>query len=104
LIAWIARGNSLFLGTNGEKQSPKFRRFFGDKNDTAYCCHAEMQAIERARATERDVLWVARFKKDGSLAVSKPCKYCMHHIKRAGIRRICYVDKSGNWIKENIKY
>ena len=63
-----------------------------------------MMAIDKAKATEKDVLWVARFKKDGSFAVSKPCNFCMKHIKRAGIRKVWYVDCDGSWVKENIKY
>jgi len=49
-----------------------------------------MQAIEKARANSRDVLWVARFRKDG--------------IRRAGIKRIHYVDADGNWVKEILNY
>jgi deoxycytidylate deaminase len=63
-----------------------------------------MQAIEKAKANSRDVLWVARFRKDGSLCISRPCRYCMTHIRRAGIKRIHYVDSDGNWVKEILNY
>lgn len=104
LAAWIHRGKSVVFGVNGEKCSPKYKREFRDKGRPAYCCHAEMIAIDKAKATERDVLWVARFKSDGSFAVSKPCSFCMKHIKRAGIRKVWYVDCDGSWVKESIKY
>jgi deoxycytidylate deaminase len=104
LAAWIFRGKSVIYGVNGEKSSPKYKRCFRDKGRPAYCCHAEMMAIDKAKANEKDVLYVARFKKDGSFAVSKPCAHCMKHIRRAGIRKIWYVDYNGNWVKEKIDY
>lgn len=87
---------------NGEKASPKFRRTFYDKNENAYCCHAEMRVIEKAKATSKDVLYVARFKNDKTLTMAKPCKWCIEHIKRAGIKKVYYSNWNGTWEKLNV--
>lgn len=104
MVAWFRKGKSIVYGVNGEKSSPKYKRYFRDKGSPAYCCHAEMLAIDKANATNRDVLYVARFRKDGTFAISKPCSWCMMHIKRAGIRKIWYINQEGEWVKEKIRY
>lgn len=88
---------------NGEKNSPKFKRTFKN-GDPAYCCHAEMQVIDRARATKNDVLYVTRFRKNGSLTMSFPCGECMKHIKRVGIKTLFFTTWEGDWIKHKVDY
>ena len=104
LIAWIYRGKSIIYGINSEKSSPKFIRMFYDKGVPAYCSHAEMAAIAKARATKKDVLYIARFRKDGTLCMSRPCQHCFKHIRRAGIKKIVYTDWDGTWVKETVCY
>lgn len=103
LVAWICRGKSIIHGVNGEKSSIKFKRTFSDKSE-AYCCHAEMQVIDKAQATKDDVLYVTRFRKDSKLTMSRPCSECMKHIKRVGIKVIWWTTWEGQWVKEKIEY
>lgn len=104
LIAWVVRGKSFIYGVNCEKSSKKFKRFFRDKRVSVYCSHAEMSAIEKSRATKKDILYIARFRKDGTLCMSRPCVHCFKHIRRAGIKKIIYSDWNGNFVKENVRY
>lgn len=105
LVSWICRGNSIIYGTNGEKSSPKFKRTFYDKNsEAAYCCHAEMQVIDKAQATKNDVLYVTRFRKNGQQTMSFPCSACMKHIERVGIRCLFFTTWDGTWVKYKVKY
>ncbi len=103
LVSWICRGKSIIYGINGEKNSPKFRRIFKD-GEAAYCCHAEMQVIDKARATKNDVLYVTRFKRNGDLTMSFPCSACMKHIRRVGIKTLFFTNWSGLWEKHKVSY
>jgi len=42
-------------------------------------------------------LYVMRFLKDGSGAISKPCRFCEAFIKASGLRRVYYLDRDGSW-------
>lgn len=66
------------------------------QNSQLFTVHAEASAITKAgiRAKYADIL-VLRFKKDGSLGISKPCPICQRKIKHAGIVRIRYVNNDG---------
>lgn len=61
-----------------------------------FTIHAEDAALEKAgnRARGADIL-VVRFKKDGTSGISKPCKQCELHIRKAGIARVRYIDNNG---------
>ncbi len=56
--------------------------------------HAEADAMLRAKG-EGDTLYVVRIKKDGSLAMSKPCFRCLQMAKDRGIQTIIYTDADG---------
>ncbi len=56
--------------------------------------HAEASAILKAKG-EGDTLYVVRIKKDGSLAMSKPCFRCLKMAKDNGIKTIIYTDADG---------
>lgn len=54
--------------------------------------HAEFNAILKANRNdlEDSIIYVYRETKNGSPALSRPCKYCMMAIKEAGIKGIFY--------------
>lgn len=54
--------------------------------------------VDLSKAT----LYISRKHKDGSLAVSRPCKSCMALIKSCGIKTIHYTTEDG-YAKEVIK-
>ncbi len=41
-------------------------------------------------------IYVARSRKDGTLAIAKPCRHCQSLLQKAGIRNIFYTNRSGN--------
>ena len=96
-VAAILRRNGKIvrIGTNSDKTHPRFQRTYSDGSTGAHM-HAEMDVIRFARSG--DVLEVMRFRKcDNHLAMAKPCKYCMQHIKAAGIKKVSYTDEDGEW-------
>jgi deoxycytidylate deaminase len=63
--------------------------------------HAEMNVLRFAKPG--DVIEVLRFKKSGGRAMAKPCRYCMQHIRHAGISKVRYTDEEGGWKTIRIK-
>lgn len=102
-VAAILRrgGKAIRLGINSNKTHPRFLRTYPDGTCAAHM-HAEMDVLRFSQPG--DELEVMRFRRaDGRLAMAKPCKYCMEHIKAAGIRKVWYTDESGEWKKINLR-
>ena len=47
-------------------------------------------------------LVVVRVNKEGSLCISRPCCNCLSMMKAVNIRRVYYVDNTGNIVYENV--
>ena len=52
--------------------------------------HAEMDALSRVAMPAGATIYVARVRKNGKPALSKPCKDCAQKLKEAGIAKIIY--------------
>lgn len=61
--------------------------------------HAEERALSPYRDFTGATICVARY----DSKISRPCENCYQKIKEAGIRRIVYVDGSGNLIVEDVE-
>jgi len=96
LAAILRRKNrAVKVGINSKKTHPNFKKTYPD-GSVSYQRHAEMDAIRFARPG--DVIEVMRFRRcDGSLAMAKPCSFCMEHIKNAGIKKVLYTNNEGTW-------
>lgn len=58
--------------------------------------HAEVDAIINSPCNLRGAtMYVARLRKDGGLALAKPCKYCAELINKCGIKRVIYTTDLG---------
>lgn len=80
------KGRVISKGFNQMKTHPKVTHPW--KNT-----HAEFNAIAKARRDlEGCEIYVYREHKNGTLANSKPCDYCMELIKRSGIHKIHFTD------------
>lgn len=69
--------------------------------------HAEHGAINRAnpRRLEGASIYVAGFRNASRNPVcARPCEDCMKRIVAAGIKRVYYRDKSGEWKMEVAKW
>jgi len=87
------------LGVNSYKSHP-----FADKysaREGAVYLHAETSAIKNALRTvsveelSKATLFVARVKKNGEVAMSKPCKGCERCIVDFGIKNVVYTTDEG---------
>lgn len=85
------RSRVLGLGSNFQhKTHPKSTHPFGR-------IHAELAAIIDAMRYDRfrnsligTSIYVARLKKDGSLGLAKPCRWCQELIHRVGIKEVTW--------------
>lgn len=101
LAAILWRGKSpIRVGTNCAKTHPKFGRKYKD-GTYKFHLHAEMDVLRFARPGDR--LEVMRWRADGELTMSKPCKWCIGHIKRYGISEVRYTDWDGKWQELNLR-
>lgn len=94
--------NSLYVGRNSHKTSPRWKRSFPDKKQDSYARHAEMDLLARLpRSTDFRSLYVyvMRWKKDGQISMARPCFACTKRLMDAGVRlsRIHYIDWRGSW-------
>lgn len=104
LVSWIQAGKTVISATNNRRNSRMFKRVY--PNGIAFDSHAEMGAIKKALDMGIDLkgktLWVIRFRKDGSIGCSKPCKYCEMLIREVGIKKVYYTQEDGSWAKIRI--
>jgi len=61
--------------------------------------HAEISAINDTRASDREdaVVYVARYRKCGSLGCAKPCDACEKVLRKLGIKTVWYSDYGNKW-------
>lgn len=95
-ILW-RRKIAIKIGENTYKTHPKFGRIYPDGSE-GYHMHAEMNVLRFAKPG--DTLEVMRFC-GTRYAMAKPCPHCMRFIREAGIKKVRYTNKSGEW--ETIK-
>jgi len=95
LAAILRRGKSVVkIGENTFKTHPRFERVYPDGTSGSHM-HAEMNVIRFAKPG--DTLEVLRFLKGGGRAMARPCEHCMRYIKEAGIKKIRYTNRNGDW-------
>ena len=100
LAAILWRGKRVIrVGANTYKTHPRFKRVYED-GSVGYHMHAEMDVLRFARPG--DIIEVMRFKKSGGFAMARPCKHCMKHIRKAGIKKVRYTNDLSQWEEINL--
>lgn len=64
--------------------------------------HAECYALKRIKHGKKlrnSTLYVVRIGEGNKLRMSKPCNGCLNQIKRHGIKKVVYSNRSGAWVK-----
>lgn len=87
--------------SNGQVISKGFNRTKGGNHKWSLrkgeqTIHAERLALNRTGSAEIDTLIVVRLAAATGFSMSHPCKSCMSHARRAGIKYIYYTDWNGN--------
>lgn len=97
--AIVRRGEIISLGTNKPKSHPLQAKFA--KHPEATLLHAETMSIVNALSLhkhddlEKSEIIVVRVKRDGSLALAKPCIGCLAAINYYGIKKVLYTNDAG---------
>ena len=77
---------------NLEKTHPSMKDF-NPKRRT----HAEIRCIRKTPKTKlmNSVMYVWRINRKGVICASRPCKICETNIRKAGIKRVFFINQSG---------
>lgn len=83
----VAKNGSIFSSVNSYKTDPKLKEYFKYPFS-----HAESSVIFKAGSCNcyRATLYISRIKRDGSLALARPCSECRDLIKAAGIKKVVF--------------
>lgn len=98
--AIIRRSEIIAIGANRPRSHPLQAKFA--KHPEAIFQHAEINCIINALSLhkhddlEKSEIIVARVKRDGSLALAKPCIGCLAAINYYGIKKIHYTNNAGS--------
>lgn len=105
----IYKGKVISVGYNTSKEAPiqkaynKFRKF--DPESAKNTIHAEIMAIKNTRGIDvnwgKAAIFVYREKKNGEIAMARPCSGCMKAISDLGIHNVYYT-KNGGFAYEKI--
>jgi deoxycytidylate deaminase len=94
--AIFKRNDLISIGFNSYKTNPRFNNINNPFKDGTYVLHAEMSAIIHARQSIEGMdCFIFRAYKNGNMAMSRPCQYCMIALIESGIRYIYYVSNEG---------
>lgn len=90
--AMLLDGNISVYGCNFHKTHPKSKAPYSR-------IHAEFDAIIRGirelREFKKPVLFVSRFRRDGTFGSAKPCKFCRDLIMKTGIKEVYWSEIKG---------
>jgi len=102
LVAILRRkGQVIKIGENTDKTHPKYKRHYPNGDCQAHM-HAEMNVLRFSQPG--DTLEVLRFSRNNhSRTMAKPCKLCMHFIRKSGIKKVRYTNWNGEWEEINVK-
>jgi cytidine deaminase len=87
-ICLIRVGKKWVIGTNDRnKTSPAFKKFLPD-GSVLFTRHAEAHAIQLAerQGGRMKRVMVIRWKKNGEMAMAKPCYNCLSKLREKGIK------------------
>jgi len=87
-------------GWNKNKTHPAATVYYSN------CIHAELAAIigvNKHDLVGMDIYVARRMRSKGEpLGMSRPCKQCLKMIRTAGIKRIYYTNRQGDWQMERL--
>ena len=95
------KGKVVKIGVNTSKTHPRFTRNYPDGTQRSNM-HAEMSVLRFSQPG--DTLEVLRCRKsDGGFTIAKPCRWCMEHIRAAGISQVRYTNRGGTWEEMSVQ-
>jgi deoxycytidylate deaminase len=95
----VSRGYNMFT-----KSHPEFQDIDEEGEDFLRNSHAELMALVRRKHHDVNnlTMYVWRSLDDGTPANSRPCRICMKLIKEFGVKRVRFIDDSGNFVEEKL--
>lgn len=99
-LAFSKKGKLLSVGHNSYIKTHPLQSYFANKvgDPLRLFVHAELDALIKAKHDVYKML-VLRLRKDGSLALSKPCKICTLALRHYGVQYVEYTDNTGKILR-----
>jgi hypothetical protein len=95
LAAFSHRSGKIGIN-NQNRNTAKFRKRFPNSRETYYEIHAEVDLIRQLHEVP-DRIHVARFAKDGTPTMARPCIHCQNFLRHKGVKSVRYTNWSGDW-------
>lgn len=88
--ACLVDKSKYIISWNQKKTCPSVKRIHGYKYDNM--SHAEFNLFSHSHELKdvKGTVYVYRELADGSMALSRPCPFCINYLKKMGIKKICY--------------
>tara|TARA_R110000796_G_scaffold5291_4_gene20047 strand:- start:361 stop:741 length:381 start_codon:yes stop_codon:yes gene_type:complete len=95
----LAKKKILAIGINGAKTNPKTQEFAYVGDPYQIGTHSELAAVIKLGRLDCSRLTFinVRLKKDGKVALSKPCVGCEDMLNQIGFKRVFYTLDNGNY-------
>jgi len=95
IAALIINNTPTYISTNKRNNSKPFW-------PTMHAEVACLRKIKKEKISNKIILIVIRVDKENKLKLSRPCKKCFKHIKKAGIKKIAYSTNDGKIVIEKL--
>lgn len=95
LVAWDHKKGPYGINTT-KRATSKYKKFYRNTGEFEHHIHAEVDLIMRLDRVPKRI-FVARFKKDGTMSMARPCRYCQNFLRHKGVKKVVYSDWDGSW-------
>jgi len=99
MVGAVVHSKSKILSSGHNQSSKTHPKAMNDGHGV--CVHAEhaaLMGIQHYSQSNLEVTVVRIRRKDGEIAMSKPCASCMRLMESAGVKKIHYTDDDGNLV------
>lgn len=98
--AVIARGSRIVsTGCCSKKTHPQNPKLKSPTKRNQLCAEVKtaLKALKLISSEEikKCTIYVARSRKDGSMAMAKPCSHCLSFLREVGIKNVYYTNSTG---------
>lgn len=91
VVAAYIEGPKIIIHSNDIKTSP-VAKAYGSRWERLHAEHCVLRGVDDASSGK---LYIYRERKDGTLAMARPCQFCIPFLKDKHIKKICYSTNGG---------
>lgn len=91
VVAAYIEGSKIIIHSNDCKTSP-IAKMYGSRWERLHAEHAVLRGVDDG---SKGKLFVYRETKNGRLAFSRPCEFCLPFLRKKKIKKVCYTTPDG---------